>query len=745
MARIGEARNKTDLMRALEEARQYRMMQRRPHEVEWWNNIAMVAGDHHARYDPNKALFEDRDPNWVTALTDKKQRLVVNHTLSVARTELAKLTKSQPIMEVVANSNESTDIAATKVAKSALDYAEWKFKLRKLRKDALWWMICCGVGGVYTGWDYLNEDSGKLKFLIDPITNEPTFNPQREQEIEEMVKQGTLDEMPWDEFPMGEMEYSVLSPFQMLPDPTQLSFQKIREIITTDVVNIDVLRDMYGRAAMNINPEETHLGTMERLMMERVGVVNPAYDSFDHDAAYTHTWWLEPGYYKNSFLKDGVFIRWAQSKILDFSPTFPFDDGRLPFVFFEHIPAATSIWPDTTVSQIRGLNLEIDKTTSQLIEGKDFMANPMWLLATQHKIKGQIKNVAGGMIRYVHVPNVPPPQPIQGLTLPPQIESLLAGLREQILDVSGQSEVSRGNVPTGVRSGVAVAYLQEEDDTKLGPTVDNFENAVALMGSQTLSRFSQFYTENRIIRFYRRDGKFDAIKFKGADLKDNTDVVCQVGSAMPKSKAARQQYTLELVSLGVETDPKTIKEELDLGSGEPDNSDKSISQADRENNIMLHGMQLNLFKLADPTNPQDVQQTVAAAIPVKAWQDHAIHIERHTSQMMDEEFDDLARTHPGIVALFDAHVALHQQFLQEQQQQQMQMAMAARGGPGGTPGGGQQGGQMGPGTPTGQNGNEPQGFTRQVTGVPDIIGGGLTQLDARVQRQTGQLKQTGGR
>jgi hypothetical protein len=259
--------------------------------------------------------------------------------------------------------------------------------------------------------------------------------------------------------------------------------------------------------------------------------------------------------------------------------------------------------------------------------------------------------------------------------------------------------------------------------------VDNLEDAVALQASQVLSRFSQFYTESRIIRFYRRDGKFDAIKFKGADLANNTDVVCQAGSAMPKMKAARQQYTLELVSLGILTDPKEIKEELDLGAGEPDNDDKSIAQADRENNVMLHGMELGMFQLDAQADDNAVNQAVSAAVPVKAWMNHALHIQRHTSAMMDEEFDKLAISHPAIPRLFDEHVALHQQFLAQQQQQAMQQQLAAKGAPaqqGGTPAGD----QALPG-----NVNE----SRQTTAVPDVIGGGQTRLDARMVRQHGAV------
>jgi hypothetical protein len=698
----------------------------------------MIAGDHYATFNPNMALFEDRDPNFDTEYMDKKPRMVVNHSLSVARTELAKLTKSDPIMEVVANSDSPQDIAAVRVSKAALNYVEWKFRLKKLRKNAVWWMLVGGVCGVNIGWDYLNEQAGFMSYVIDPSTGDATFNPDRKKEIQDMVDSGELDKLPEEKLPLGELEYKLYTMFQLFPDENALDFEEIRDLITTEVMDIDTLRGIYGKQVDGIMPEDTQLGVMERRMMQRIGAINPLYEQRDLNGVYIHTFWLEPGVYSgNKFLKDGIYMRWCQNKILDCSNGFPYQDGRLPFVFFQHIPSATTIWPDTTVNQIRQLNLEVDKTTSQLVESKDYMANPMWRIPTQSKVKGQIKAVAGGIIRYVHVPNVPPPEPIQGLEMPAQVESLLAGLREQILDISGQSEVSRGRVPTGVRSGVAVAYLQEEDDTKLGPTVLQMEEAIAVMGSMTLERIAQFYTQQRTIRFYKPDGQFDVIKFRGTDLKNNTDVLCQSGSAMPKMKAARQQYTLELVSLGILTDPKEIKDELDLGAGEPDNDDKNRAQADRENNIMLHGLDLKMFTM--PNNPSDeqVQQTVSAAVPVKAWQNHQLHIERHTSQMMEEEFDQLQIKNPGIARLFDEHVAMHQQFIQAQQQQQMQLMQAAKGAPEGT-------GGMTPNT----NGNgappAPSGFTRQMSPVPDIIGGGVTQLTTRVERPTAGLRAPSG-
>jgi len=719
--RIGEAKNDKELLAALETARQRRLELRRGYETLWWNNIALVIGDHYATWNPNLSQFEDRDPTW-DAHDSKKPRLVVNHALTVGRTELAKLTKSRPIMEIVANSDEAVDIAAAKVGRASLDYAEWKFKLQKLRKQAYWWMIQTGLGAVYVGWDYLNDKAGEMTFTIDPITSDPTFNPTRIRELKKMMEDGEIDELVEEKFPLGECEFQVFSPFQLLPDETCLDFDQIGDLITTEVADVDVIRGMYGRVARNVRPDgDAILGAMEQRSLARASVAGGTNTAQSVDSGLkVHTFWLEPGKYRgNKFLEKGKYFRWCNANIeLDSSPAFPYADGRMPFVFFQHIPSSMSIWPDSIMTHIRGANLEIDKTISQLIENKDYMSNPMWRIATQHKIKGEIKNVAGAIVRYRHVPNIPPPEPIQGLQMPQQVENLLAGLRAQILDISGQGETSRGRVPSGVRSGVAVAYLQEEDDSKIAPTVENMEEAIALMGSLTLERFSQYYSTARILRFYRRDGVFDVVRFKGADLKNNTDVVCQAGSAMPKSKAAKQQYTLELVSLGVLKDPHKIEQMLDLGAGEPDDTDKAIAQAKRENNYMLKGLPDAMYKPGPIA--EEEQKNVAAAVPVKAWHNHELHVTIHTSLMMDEEFDKLSISHPGIVQLFDEHIAMHQQELQKQAQEQMAMLQAQKGAPDGPPGSTPNGAAPAPG------GTQ----HRQMMDVPDVIGGGVVDNSA---------------
>jgi len=272
-----------------------------------------------------------------------------------------------------------------------------------------------------------------------------------------------------------------------------------------------------------------------------------------------------------------------------------------------------------------------------------------------------------------------------------------------------------------------LAFLQEQDETQLGPIIEDFEDSIALLGSLTLSRYSQFYSTQRLLRAYRPGGRSDVLKFKGADLKGNTDVMVQAGSALPKLKAAKQQYVIQLVELGILKDPKRIEDWLELGGAEPDKIDLAFRQADRENDYMMRGAQNKLTQEEQgmfapsveaaaepqameqmemgmeayagggmPTNgmpPMDEEEGIpeepqgggqSFAMPVKKWHIHEAHMERHIRQMMGPEFERLALTHPEVVRIFDEHVAMHEQAIQEQMLQQMQMMALAQGGPAST-------------------------------------------------------------
>jgi hypothetical protein len=130
--------------------------------------------------------------------------------------------------------------------------------------------------------------------------------------------------------------------------------------------------------------------------------------------------------------------------------------------------------------------------------------------------------------------------------------------------------------------------------------------------------------------------------------------------------------------------------------------DKSMAQANRENQLMLRGIQTKRLEL-DPNDPE----AVSKAVPVKEWHNHAAHLSRHYSVMMDEEFDRLSEENPDIVRLFDEHTAMHEQIIAKQREEAMQAAEAAKGAPAGMV-------EAGGGDQAAQNGQPPSEMQPQV-------------------------------
>jgi hypothetical protein len=311
-----------------------------------------------------------------------------------------------------------------------------------------------------------------------------------------------------------------------------------------------------------------------------------------------------------------------------------------------HIPMPTSQHPMSVLQAIKPVVLEISKTESQMIENRNLMSNPPWIEYRQNRVQGEIQNKPGMRLTIDWMPNVPEPHPIEMPDLPQYMKDLPGLLKEHVLEISGQGETSQGRVPAGARSGVAIAYLQEEDDTKLGPTVQEYEEMIERVAGQTLWCIAQYYDAPRTITIYRRHSEPEVFDFIGTMLAGVEGVQVQAGSALPRSKAAKQQYILDLWDRKLEQDPRKVREMLELDGGDPDEWEIAMQQAERE--------AMKLTKGEDPG--------------VLEWYNHPAHHYVHRRFMISADFEELD---PQIQQVWLKHDAEHSAAEAGQKQQQM--------------------------------------------------------------------------
>lgn len=201
---------------------------------------------------------------------------------------------------------------------------------------------------------------------------------------------------------------------------------------------------------------------------------------------------------------------------------------------------------------------------------------------------------------------------------------------------------------------------------------------------QQLRFMAENYDTPRSVSITGISKEAEVFDFIGTMLSGAQGVQCRAGSALPRSKAAKQQYILDLWDRKLEQDPRKVRQMLELGEGEPDEWEVDLDQAERENHELKEG--------DDPG--------------VKEWYNHPAHHYIHRNFMKSAEFRKLKEEQKQ---LFEKH---DQEHTEAEQHQAAEMAanQAAQ-----QPQGGQGGGETPPpgsSAPAGANGQT------QVQGPP---------------------------
>jgi hypothetical protein len=308
---------------------------------------------------------------------------------------------------------------------------------------------------------------------------------------------------------------------------------------------------------------------------------------------------------------------------------------------------------------------EYNRTRSKMLEVRDLMANPKWAVLRGSGVQS-INDQVGEVVEY----NMPgaKPEPLTALVDHQLFQLDMDATVRDLQSIGAQQDVTQAKAPSGVKSGVALSLLQEQDDRVIGPTVRSFERGMEDVGQRLLRLAAVHYTEPRLLHQYGQDRVQDTIYFKGADLRENDNVVVIPGSMAPKSKAAEMEKVFNAMQLGmIDMMDPTIRRmafrAINLGEAEGlfDEMDADERRARIENELFSHPK-------PDELLPQ-----------VQEFDDHMIHSRVHKALMKSDTFELLP---PFIQSAIIQHWQAHERYIQQALMAQMQLQAAQRGGPG---------------------------------------------------------------
>jgi len=237
------------------------------------------------------------------------------------------------------------------------------------------------------------------------------------------------------------------------------------------------------------------------------------------------------------------------------------------------------------------------------------------------------------------------------LTAPPmptQFAQTIAMLKEEIDNLLGVHDVSRGMSPANIESGYGLAILAEKDSSPVGRLIKESANLWGRVGWMVLELHEDNVTEERESTIRDMGGAPARRKWKGEDIKGQTEAIVPLEAIVPKSQAAQQQFAMTAVEMGLITpdDPLAVSKFAQLAempdqrgiiaAVSPD-ADKAI----RENEMVV------MDEVPEP----------------KPFDDHEIHIEMHNrfrkslqyELLTDEQREDI-----------DNHVLSHEALVGEE-------------------------------------------------------------------------------
>ncbi len=608
-------------------------------ERQWYTNLAFYYGKQNVQpidIAGSTRLVTPNAPYW-------RARPITNKIRPIIRTELAKVTAQKPSASVIPASSEDADLFAAQAGEQIWESIYHAKKVRSVLRRAAFWTLICGNGFIKDYWD------------------PRTIDPQSGQE--------------------GDICITPETPFHIfVPDLREEDIEGQPFVIHASTKSVDFCRLNYekGLNGREIKPNASAAAEiLDNAFLNLVGA-----NEVSRDQVLCLEVWAKPGAIRK--FPHGALITLIGDQIVQATPGWPYEHSQYPFAKLDHIPTG-KFYSDSVVTDLISLQREYNRTRGQIIEAKNRMAKPQ-LIAPQGSLDpSKITTEPGQVILYRQ--GFTPPQPLQLQGLPTYVLQELDRIQSDMDDISGQHEVSKGNVPPGVTAATAISYLQEQDDTKLSHTVESIEDAMEKVAHHTLSHVVQFWDVPRMVKIVGTDGAFDTMMLKNSDLRSNTDIRMEAGSALPTSKAAKQAFIMDLMKMGF-IDPAKGLEVMEIGGVQKlyDQIQVDIRQAQRENlkmravteEMLMEHIQTtqpesvpNTDPLAqidpnDPINPTETQIEPPPIVPVNTWDEHGVHIETHNKFRKSQAFEQLP---DHIKAIFEEHVQMHK----EAQMQDMSM------------------------------------------------------------------------
>lgn len=287
-------------------------------------------------------------------------------------------------------------------------------------------------------------------------------------------------------FPLlGKMEVGVerVFPAEMLVDPVSAINGAPRELFRKKYLDRSVVQRMFPKkldvveAAGTVPIDEAPYVEGEEGLSTMICV---------------YEGWFLADYAANGDRVDGRHVIATDAGTL-FAEDYEFD--YFPFEFFHWTPPVLGFWGDPAVSEIRGLEEEVNKLLQSVQSAMKRAGMPWALVPNSAKVRTEkLTNEAGLIVRYEGqtAPQIVAFQPVH-----PQVLEQLWTLYGKAYEILGTNEnQASGTKPPGIDSGRALEQLSEDHLVRFDHVSKHFEDLVGRRFARQILRVAEELDEH---------------------------------------------------------------------------------------------------------------------------------------------------------------------------------------------------------------------------------------------------------
>lgn len=524
-----------------------------------------------------------------------------------SRRIIAKIMRRPLVFQIRPDAPDDVTMRASKIGRAALDQTHDKQRWQAKRLDHANSTWGDGVGALCVEWD--------------PAAGRSVTDSETGQQ-----------------FKTGDVRVTVVSLHEMAFEPGVREGESARWWIHGVALPPSEVQDMFG---------------LEREPQADARAVDMVHRLHGEHGQHTPLTMVYTYFERPSNDSEGQVLKVVGDQIVEQSEWyFPFDD-KLNIALAVVEPIHGRWYGHTPVTDAVQVQALYNASWSSIIEHMKLAGNArLWVPTGSVEDIEELSDTPGEAVEYNVINGARP-----GYESPPSMPDWWirqpAMLERAMDDILSIHDVSRGEAPTGVESGVALGILSENDDTPVGAFAQQLGDCWARAATMVLELYEFFVQDSREASVQLGANIPEVISWTGGDLRGQTTVTVSADSVVPRSRAAVQAWAMNMYDRGFITTPQQFAKLADLPDADDmlAGIDPDTARAQREN-----------FHLA-----------VGTARIVDDTDDHQNHIMVHRDFMRSERFEYLD---DEIQQMFGLHMQAHEMFAAQQMAAQIEAATA---------------------------------------------------------------------